>query len=542
NAIAYTSQVIWARLESTGCFGYDLVSFTISILPVPAFNNPNALSLDLKQCDADGTDDNSTLFDLTQHAAMLTGNQAGVTISYFLSTDDASTGNNPITAPQAYANISSPQTIFMRMQNNVTGCLTISSFDIEITKIIAGEPLDISLCDTNLSGVQEFDLAQNNVLILNGNTDASITYYRSESDAEAENNPIGPIYQNETAYSNQVIWARLESTSGCFGYDIKSFSIIVNPLPVFNNPSSAFLKLEKCDSDGVDDQSTDFDLTQHEMLFIGNQAGMQFSYHITSADAVSGTDEILLPNVYANISNPQVIHVRMTNSTTGCFAVSQFEIEIINPVTAGDPVNLALCDFDQNGLQNFNLAANDDAVKNGIPGTKVTYFASLLDAENNANPIPDVYPNAQPYQAQTIWARLENITGCFGFDVKSFTISILPIPTVNFALEIKDFTRDENSIAIIIPNADLFEFALNESGFSDSTFFNGLNPGLYTVHIRSKDGCMETSRETAILNYPKFFTPNGDTYNDFWRIPFLSFFPDAHITIFDRYGKVITAF
>ncbi|RYD94812.1 MAG: T9SS type B sorting domain-containing protein, partial [Sphingobacteriales bacterium] len=29
---------------------------------------------------------------------------------------------------------------------------------------------------------------------------------------------------------------------------------------------------------------------------------------------------------------------------------------------------------------------------------------------------------------------------------------------------------------------------------------------------------------------------------DFWRIPFLSFFPDAHITIFDRYGKVITAF
>ena len=41
------------------------------------------------------------------------------------------------------------------------------------------------------------------------------------------------------------------------------------------------------------------------------------------------------------------------------------------------------------------------------------------------------------------------------------------------------------------------------------------------------------------LPYPKFFTPNNDTYNDTWTIDFAYLKPNTGIRIFNRYGKLI---
>jgi gliding motility-associated-like protein len=39
--------------------------------------------------------------------------------------------------------------------------------------------------------------------------------------------------------------------------------------------------------------------------------------------------------------------------------------------------------------------------------------------------------------------------------------------------------------------------------------------------------------------YPKFFTPNGDGYNDTWKIKFSDLETSMIIKIFDRYGKLL---
>ncbi|RKR11398.1 gliding motility-associated-like protein [Flavobacterium sp. 90] len=41
------------------------------------------------------------------------------------------------------------------------------------------------------------------------------------------------------------------------------------------------------------------------------------------------------------------------------------------------------------------------------------------------------------------------------------------------------------------------------------------------------------------LPFPKFFTPNNDTYNDYWTIDFAYLAPNTGIKIYDRYGKLI---
>jgi gliding motility-associated-like protein len=75
-----------------------------------------------------------------------------------------------------------------------------------------------------------------------------------------------------------------------------------------------------------------------------------------------------------------------------------------------------------------------------------------------------------------------------------------------------------------------------------SNQFTNLASGTYFVNIFDTLGECSPTRigPIYIVNYPKFFTPNGDNFNDFWNIWDLSNQTDADISIFDRYGKLIT--
>ena len=42
-----------------------------------------------------------------------------------------------------------------------------------------------------------------------------------------------------------------------------------------------------------------------------------------------------------------------------------------------------------------------------------------------------------------------------------------------------------------------------------------------------------------VLDYPVYFTPNGDGYHDTWNIYTIANQPDAKIYIFDRFGKLL---
>ncbi|MGK4567658.1 T9SS type B sorting domain-containing protein [Flavobacterium sp. 3HN19-14] len=46
-------------------------------------------------------------------------------------------------------------------------------------------------------------------------------------------------------------------------------------------------------------------------------------------------------------------------------------------------------------------------------------------------------------------------------------------------------------------------------------------------------------KDLTIVDYPKYFTPNGDGYHDTWNITTLKNQPDTKIFIFDRFGKLL---
>lgn len=312
--------------------------------------------------------------------------------------------------------------------------------------------------------------------------------------------------------------------------------------PVYNNVDEISLDLAQCDSDNADDQTTLFDLTTHADMLLGNQQFITLTYHENQNDVITGDNPIANPEAYANTGIQQTIYMRMTNTTTGCFEIQSFNIEVTNPVVAGEPEDLALCDLYGDGHRDFELTDNDELIRNGAQNTSVTYYLTATDAQNEVNPLESPFRNPVANQPQTIWARLENISGCYGHDIVSFTINIVPEPDIVYTLDVVDFNGAGNSITVEMANTENYEFSIDGTNFSDNPSFTGLEPGPYTVYIRSKSGCRFASEDLVLLDYPKFFTPNGDGHNETWRIPYLNLQPRAMVTIYDRYGKIITAF
>ncbi|TXD85157.1 T9SS type B sorting domain-containing protein [Subsaximicrobium wynnwilliamsii] len=72
--------------------------------------------------------------------------------------------------------------------------------------------------------------------------------------------------------------------------------------------------------------------------------------------------------------------------------------------------------------------------------------------------------------------------------------------------------------------------------FQQSPVYTVLDGGAVSVIVKDVNGCYETSTTLTLWQYPRFFTPNGDTYNDTWGIKTQQ---QIRIEIFDRYGKLL---
>ena len=79
----------------------------------------------------------------------------------------------------------------------------------------------------------------------------------------------------------------------------------------------------------------------------------------------------------------------------------------------------------------------------------------------------------------------------------------------------------------------------NHLPLQTSNVFTGVGPGSHIGYAVDVEGCGEVGDPFGIIDYPRFFTPNGDGYNDTWNIIGIDGQPAAKIYIFDRYGKLL---
>ena len=609
------SQTIFVRIENllnTNCF--DTTSFVVEVFPSPTASIPT----DIRVCD----DNNDGVFVFDFDALVSTqvlGSQSAATfqVLYFISQANADSGNSPLSMP--FSNTTNPQQIFARIQNILnTDCYDTTSFMVEVFDTPIANPIaDLSFCDDGAdgsltNGQMQIDLSLATPAVLGSQSaaDFAVSYHISQANADAGTSPLPLTYYNVNAFS-QTIFVRIENLLNTNCFDTTSFVVEVNPIPTSFNSS-----LFQCDEDGFVDGFTIFNCHQADDVLTGNLPGLSTAFYLSLADAQSGNNPINGYN-FANTANPQIVFARVIDDNTGCFSISELDLEV--STTDVSNAILVRCDDDgtEDGLASFDLSLADSMVLVSAPaGVTITYYSSNQDALLEQNPLVSPFTNTSPY-SQNIYARAEDDNDCYG--ISQLLLKVNPLPlldqdqslvycldtypsyiTLNAGViggttgltfqwstgetsqniqvnqagiytitaqntngcsqsrqitvvdsEIATITNiaitdasEFNSIAVSVSGDGDYEFALDNplGPYQNLGSFEDVLPGIHTVYVRDKNGCGITQEMVSVIGFMKFFTPNGDGFNDIWQIIGVSaqFQPDSKVFIYDRYGKLIT--
>ena len=128
-------------------------------------------------------------------------------------------------------------------------------------------------------------------------------------------------------------------------------------------------------------------------------------------------------------------------------------------------------------------------------------------------------------------------------DTETMTITVNTISILSITATVVSDYFEANQIieATASGGSGNYEFQLDGGIWQNSGRFEYvLGCEQHLIKVRDALGCStEPTAEANILEYPKFFTPNNDGFNDTWNIDCLKQDPRAIISIFNRYGKLL---
>ena len=264
----------------------------------------------------------------------------------------------------------------------------------------------------------------------------------------------------------------------------------------------------------------EFNLGLLDEEILGEQSDDLYSvtYHISAADANSGENP--LPENYTNIVNPQTVYARVVHDQISlCNSMVAFRLQVSGYPDLNMATEARYCE----GQETVTLTA-DPGFDNYVWSTGETTQSITVDS-------------AGTYTV--------DVSIAYGTELCTSTAEIVVSPSgpaTSVEIETSDWTANSNTITIIASGQGEYEYSLDGVNYQESPVFANLPVGIYTVYINDIHGCGAVPVEVVLLNYPKFFTPNGDGINETWRIPLSSREPDMQISIFDRYGKFLASF
>ncbi|NND51048.1 MAG: T9SS type B sorting domain-containing protein, partial [Flavobacteriaceae bacterium] len=511
-------QEIFVRIEnvnSAECF--DTTSFLVTVYDTPTANTVS----DVEVCDdaLDGDAMNGLVsYDLTEIDPIVLGNQdpGSFTISYHNSEADADANVNALASP--YTN-SSPnlEQLFVRIENNLNAdCYDTTTFSLVVHNI--PEAFDTNLFQCDEDGIPEgftlFNLTEAFEVLTGGVANRSAKYFLSLIDAQNTTNEIaGNSYSNIA--NPQIIYVQvIDDLTGCF--NIAELTLEVSA----TNANDA--ELFECDDDGEEDGFHVFDLSEATATVLnGLPANVTLNYYEIYEDALLEQNPLGI-SFTNTIAYNQTIFVRVENDNA-CYGINEVHLTVYELPNIETEEELLYC------LNFFpELITLTGGVINDSPNN---YLYNWSTGETTT----EIQVNSPGIYTVTV----TNTDGCS----KVRTITVLPsnIATI-VSIDVVDATSN-NTLTVNVSGEGDYEYALDDINgpYQDSNFFENVAPGIHTVYVRDKNDCGIVDQMVSVIGFPKFFTPNGDSYNDTWQVYGINndFQANSLIYIFNRYGKLI---
>ena len=84
-----------------------------------------------------------------------------------------------------------------------------------------------------------------------------------------------------------------------------------------------------------------------------------------------------------------------------------------------------------------------------------------------------------------------------------------------------------------------YQYSFDNLPFQSYPIYSVLEGGDIVVKVRDNNTCYELSTTLTLWQYPRFFTPNGDGFNDTWT---LNSSKKIKVSVFDRFGRLVKQF
>ncbi|WP_425237680.1 T9SS type B sorting domain-containing protein [Ulvibacterium sp.] len=585
------SQTITVRVENGNnpdC--YLETSFNLVVNPLP-----QAQSLeDLIVQDEDG--DGFAEFDTSGIESSVLGSQTGMEVSYF----DTQGAPLPSPLPDPYTNTTPYQeTITVVVTNPLTGCSVETPLNLRVLNTPTVEsPTDFYACDEG-NGFAHFDVSSIESQIIGTQTGLNVSYL--DSNGTVLQDFPSASYGNREPYSQTVTVSVTDQSDPTFHAET-AFDLIVSPLPVVHALPDLIVcdddGITEFDTSGVEGAVVG-NQTGLEVSYLDAQ-GSQLPYPLPNpyinSEPYLETITIVISNPLTGCTVETLLNFRTfeapdipplpnlyacdTGDGHSLFDTSSLETQIL-----GERSDLRISYLDVNGqeLSGFPSASyrNEDAysqtvtvrlaeedsprcyseasfdlivIQPPVIDLQETYYLCDQEPSRTISATPDADSWTWFADDGTILSSSSEVdlskegiytlvmgktqNGIYCESSAPFRL-IRTEPTLIEQLNTGEDFSGDNRIEVLASGDGDLEYSIDGESYQDDNMFYELPGGTYTVYVRDKDGCGEDSRETILLDYPKFFSPNSDGINDRWKIEDLTDFPDAVVQIFDRYGKLL---
>ena len=450
----------------------------------------------------DNESDNSEIVDLTQNDIVVT---TGMTVTYEYSEQNGTLIPNP----ETYEVTTSPTIINVLVRNQAGTCDATQTITIEFLQAPQAVDEVLSLVYCSLNDYADYNLTElNEFLVPAGTAGLTFTYHLTLDDAR---NDTGALPENYTNTSpDQIIFVRIENETGCF--DIAQ--IMLDTELVHNQLDDS---LAVCDDPyEINDGIATFDLTVRHEDVENSLGGNNYTirYYLSLEDALADVNMIPDPTEFQNTTSPQTIFAVASDGMGGCAGVVDFPIEVLAVPEFELPEYLAFCNYDEKSYEFLQAFSS----------------YSWMDADGNVISTQGLVEFDQE--------------GIYTLEVTSVDTSCPARREVEVIFDnqptILDVVVDGHTVTISATGGlPPYQYSINNGlTWTDNFIIHDVPGGIYEVIVKSKYGCISTSKTFGVLGVPNLISPNGDGKNDFWEIRGLEVYPDAHIKIFDRYGKI----
>ena len=541
-----TLMDVWARISNklTGCSSVAKIT-----LKVPATNIQPTYKISFAPVcddflDANGNNtinnnkrDGITTFDFSSTKgtilALLPTNQT-YTINYYKNEADALAELNVISDISNYRNIGYPnsQDIWIRIDSDLdNACYGLGPYlTLNVEALPFANAVSVPRqCDDNADGIFPFDTTSLESDLLKGQTNVNVTYFDQANNPLKDANgvlitsPFPPTFDS----TSQTIKAVITNTTLQACYDETNITFIVDDSPEAFPIDPNLTTICDDETDPINqDGKFAFDTSTFETTILGGQTGMVVKYY--------DQNNLLLPSPLPNpfVTNTQNVTVKVENPLNPiCSATTTLNF-IVNP-TPNIDLNL---DGTDNELVCSNLSTFfvtlDAAITDGTPTTNYDYVW-----EKDGKSIGTNSPTLPVNEEGIYTVEVTNHSGCSSLR----TITVTASNVADFNVDVVDLT-DVNTVTVNATGPGDYQYSLDEpNGFwQDSNFFDNVPAGIHIVYVNDKNGCGTVNQEIILVGVPKFFTPNGDSYNDVWEIKGVAKYPQAEVQVFDRFGKYLT--